>query len=79
MQEDQWISGGFFVLEPEAIDKIGGDETIWERDTCQRLAHENNLHAYRHRGYWQCVDTLHELRLLRDAWGSGKAQWKIWT
>lgn len=75
---DDWINGGYFVLEPGAIDYIDGDATSWEREPCQRLARNGELCAYRHDGYWQCVDTLHELRLLREIWDNGKAPWKIW-
>ncbi|MBU2489561.1 MAG: glucose-1-phosphate cytidylyltransferase [Proteobacteria bacterium] len=73
-----YINGGFFVLEPEAIDYIVGDDTSWEREPCERLAAEGQLHAYFHPGFWQCVDTLHELRLLRQMWETGKAPWKVW-
>lgn len=75
---DDWINGGYFVLEPGAIDYIDNDTTSWEREPCQRLARSGELYAYRHDGYWQCVDTLHELRLLRETWDSGKAPWKTW-
>jgi glucose-1-phosphate cytidylyltransferase len=75
---DDWINGGYFVLEPGAIDYIDGDATPWERDPCQRLARNGELFAYRHDGYWQCVDTLHELRTLREIWDSGTAPWKTW-
>lgn len=75
---DDWINGGYFVLEPRAIDYIDGDATPWERDPCQRLARSGELFAYRHDGYWQCVDTLHELRTLREIWDSGTAPWKTW-
>jgi glucose-1-phosphate cytidylyltransferase len=75
---DEWINGGFFVLEPGAMDYIDGDHISWEREPCQRLARDGQLCAYRHDGYWQCVDTLHELRLLRETWNSGKAPWKTW-
>ncbi len=73
-----YINGGFFVVEPEAIDRIDGDATPWERDPCESLASDGQLEAYVHDGYWQCVDTLHELRLLRNAWNNGEAPWKIW-
>lgn len=72
------INGGFFVLEPEAIDYIDGDATSWEREPCEALARERQLVAYHHAGYWQCVDTLHELRGLRELWGRGEAPWKVW-
>jgi len=73
-----YINGGFFVLEPGAIDYIGDDASIWEREPCERLAADGELRAYRHQGYWQCVDTLHELRTLRAQWDQGEAGWKIW-
>lgn len=76
--QDGLINGGFFVLEPQVLDFIDGDQTSWEREPCERLAAEGQLMAYRHDGYWQCVDTLHELRLLRDMWDRGDAPWKIW-
>ena len=73
-----FINGGFFVVEPDAIDRIEGDSTPWEREPCESLAADDQLEAYFHDGYWQCVDTLHELRLLRNAWNDGKAPWKTW-
>ncbi len=74
-----YINGGFFVLEPAAMDYIEGDATPWEREPCEALAGDGQLRAYVHDGYWQCVDTLHELRLLRDAWDRGEAPWKTWN
>lgn len=74
-----YINGGFFVLEPEAIDYVEGDTTPWEREPCEALAGDGQLRAYVHDGYWQCVDTLHELRVLRDAWNRGEAPWKTWN
>ena len=74
-----YINGGFFVLEPQAMDYIEGDATPWEREPCEALAGDGQLRAYVHDGYWQCVDTLHELRLLRDAWDRGEAPWKTWN
>ena len=73
-----YINGGFFVLEPDAIDRVASDDMPWERDPCESLAADGELQAYVHDGYWQCVDTLHELRLLRNAWNDGEAPWKIW-
>ena len=71
-----YINGGFFVVEPAAIDRIASDEMPWEREPCESLAADGQLQAYVHDGYWQCVDTLHELRLLRNAWNNGEAPWK---
>jgi len=73
------INGGFFVLEPEVLDRIDGDTMPFEREPCESLARDGELQAYIHDGYWQCVDTLHELRLLRNAWDEGEAPWKIWS
>ncbi len=73
-----WINGAFFVLEPEVYDYIEGDETMWEREPLERLAEEGQLMAYKHDGFWQCMDTLRDKRLLDNLWDSGLAPWKIW-
>lgn len=73
-----WINGGYFVLEKAALDYIEGDSTSWEREPCENLTRDGQLMAFKHEGYWQCVDTLHELRLLRDLWNRDEAPWKIW-
>ena len=73
-----WINGGFFVLEPGVIDRISGDDAIWERAPMESLAHDGQLAAYRHRGFWQPMDTLREKAQLEQLWASGKAPWKIW-
>ena len=74
-----WINGGFFVLEPQVLDYIDGDETIFERDPLERLAADGQLVAFRHEGFWQCMDTLRDLRLLESHWESDNAPWKVWT
>jgi glucose-1-phosphate cytidylyltransferase len=73
-----WINGGYFVLNPAAIDYIEGDETVWERGPVERLASDNQLLGFRHSGFWSCMDTLKEKNYLEDLWNSGKAPWKIW-
>jgi len=73
-----WINGAFFVLEPEVFDYIEGDETQWEREPMERLAADGQLMAYRHDGFWQCMDTLREKRVLERMWESGTAPWKIY-
>lgn len=73
-----WINGGYFVLSPDVIDYIDGDETIWERDPVERLARDGQLMGYRHYGFWSCMDTLKEKNYLEELWSSGKAPWKIW-
>ncbi len=72
-----WINGGFFVLEPQVLDYIEGDSTIWEREPMQRLAKENQLTSFEHRGFWQPMDTLREKILLEDLWSKGNAPWKL--
>ncbi len=73
-----WINGGFFVCEPGALDYIEGDETVLEREPLERLAKDGQLMAYRHEGFWQCMDTLRDVRLLEGQWEQGHAQWKTW-
>jgi len=73
-----WINGGFFVLQPEVIEQISGEETTWEREPMETLAAQGQLAAYRHEGFWQCMDTLRDVRLLESLWHEGKAPWKVW-
>jgi glucose-1-phosphate cytidylyltransferase len=73
-----WINGGFFVLEPEVIDYIEGDSTVWEQDPLKKLAQDDMLSAYRHYGFWQPMDTLRDKYVLEELWQSGKAPWKVW-
>jgi glucose-1-phosphate cytidylyltransferase len=74
-----WINGAFFVLEPEVLDYIQGDSTQFEKEPLERLASDNQLMAYRHNGFWQCMDTIHEKQVLEKMWQSGQALWKTWT
>jgi glucose-1-phosphate cytidylyltransferase len=73
-----WINGGFMVFEPEVFEFIPGDETVLERDVLERLASTGSLAAYRHEGFWQCMDTLRDKRLLEALWQEGRAPWKVW-
>ena len=73
-----WINGGFFVLEPGVLEYLEGDETIFERDPLERLADDGELVAWRHDGFWQCMDTLRDVRLLESLWQSGDVPWKVW-
>jgi glucose-1-phosphate cytidylyltransferase len=73
-----WINGAFFVLEPEVFDYIDGPETHWEREPLEGLARDNQLVAYRHESFWQCMDTLRDKVLLEQLWSSGSPPWKIW-
>jgi len=73
-----WINGGFFVLEPQVLDYIEGDETIWERQPLEHLVGNEQLAAYRHEDFWQCMDTLRDVQLLDTLWSTGDAPWKVW-
>ena len=73
-----WINGGYFVLEPQVIDYIRDDSTVWEQEPMRDLAEEGMLPAFQHHGYWQNMDTLHDKNILEEIWHSGKAPWKIW-
>lgn len=72
-----WINGGFFVAEPSFFDLIEGDNTILEREPLERAAAMNELRAWRHDGYWQCMDTKRDRDALEELWNSGKAPWKL--
>jgi glucose-1-phosphate cytidylyltransferase len=74
-----WINGGFFVLEPGAVDYIQGDQTSWESDALVRLSRDGKLSGYKHAGFWQAMDTLRDKNQLEDLWQSGKAPWKVWS
>lgn len=73
-----WINGGFFVLEPEVIDRISDDAISWELEPLCGLAGDGQLVAYRHHGFWQPMDTLRERNLLEELWQEGRAPWKQW-
>jgi glucose-1-phosphate cytidylyltransferase len=74
--EHPWINGGFFVLNPKVLDYIDGDETIWEREPLQQLCTDGELRAFRHEGFWSCLDTPNDLAYLESLWQSGAAPWK---
>ena len=74
-----WINGGFFVLDPKVIAFIeDGDATIWEREPLEKLANNDQLKAYRHRGFWRPMDTLRDKMQLEEMWDAGTAPWKTW-
>jgi glucose-1-phosphate cytidylyltransferase len=73
-----WINGGYFVVEPQVIDFIEGDETVWEQGPLTKLANMDQLSAFRHSGFWQPMDTLRDRTKLEELWASGKAPWKVW-
>jgi len=72
------INGGFFIVEPVAIDLVEGDETNWEKDVLPRLARDGQLAAHQHHGYWQPMDTAWERDQLEELWMTGRAPWKVW-
>lgn len=71
-----WINGGFFVLEPGVLDYIDGDDTSFEREPLERLAADGELVAYRHDDFWQCMDTMRDVRLLREMCEGGAPPWR---
>lgn len=76
--DDDWVNGGFFVMSPKIINYIDGDNMPLEQEPMQILAKEGNLVAYKHNGFWQCMDTLRDKKNLEDLWMSNKAPWKTW-
>ncbi|MBD2091131.1 glucose-1-phosphate cytidylyltransferase [Microcoleus sp. FACHB-1515] len=73
-----WINGGYFVLEPEVIDLIDDDSTVWEQEPLEKLAQEGQLSAFKHSGFWQPMDTLRDKNKLEELWQQGNAPWKVW-
>jgi glucose-1-phosphate cytidylyltransferase len=73
-----WVNGGFFVLEPQVFSYLEGDHTVFEREPLERLVQEGQLTAYHHATFWQCMDTLRDVRLLNELWDSGRAPWRTW-
>lgn len=73
-----WINGGFFVCEPSVFDYIHGDQTVWEKEPLENLAHEGQMTAYKHKGFWKPMDTLRDKQELENDWTTGIAKWKIW-
>ena len=77
-EDGGWINGGFMVLEPEVINYIDGDFTMFEREPLEHLSKDNQLMAYHHDGFWQCMDTLRDKQLLEELLAKGQAPWKVW-
>ena len=75
--KESLINGGFFVLEPAVIDLIDGDDTAFEHDPLNRLVEQDQLMAYRHESFWQCMDTIRDLELLQALWSSGSPPWVL--
>jgi glucose-1-phosphate cytidylyltransferase len=77
--DGNWINGGFMVCEPEVLDLIKDDSTIFEQYPLQTLSKRKELAAYRHNGFWQCMDTLRDKTMLNELWDQDKAPWKSWS
>jgi glucose-1-phosphate cytidylyltransferase len=78
--DEGWINGGFFVLKPQVFDYLQGDtdKQMWEEEPMRTLAETDELIAYRHEGFWKCMDALRDKHELEELWNSGEAKWKIW-
>ena len=73
-----WVNGGFFVVNPEALDYIADDSVSWEKEPLLRIANEGQLAAFRHTGFWQPMDTLRDKNFLESLWEKNEAPWKTW-
>lgn len=73
-----WINGGFFVCQPEVIDYIDNDATVWEREPMERIAADGQMFTYKHAGFWKPMDTLRDKLELEQEWATGRALWKTW-
>ena len=76
--DNAWINGGFFIAQPEIIDYIKNDMTVFEREPLEKLAKEGNLLAYKHKGMWKCMDTQRDKSQLNQLWENDNAAWKVW-
>jgi glucose-1-phosphate cytidylyltransferase len=76
--DNRWISGGFFVCEPQIFDFIDGDSTIWEREPLEKIATANQLSVWKHDGFWAAMDTIRDHTYLDDLWKTEQAPWKLW-
>ncbi|MDG2166887.1 MAG: glucose-1-phosphate cytidylyltransferase [Opitutales bacterium] len=74
-----WINGGYFVLEPEVIEYIESNLTVWEHGPLEKLAREGQLNAFKHAGFWQPMDTLRDKHVLEELWASNDPPWKVWS
>ena len=78
MHGENYINGGFFVVDKRIGDYLTDDGCVLEQEPMSRLAQEGKLRAYKHAGFWQCMDTYREQQLLTGLWNSGRAPWKVW-
>jgi glucose-1-phosphate cytidylyltransferase len=78
IEDTGWVNGGFMVLEPRVFDYIADDETVFEQGPMDALSREGQLMAFKHSGFWQCMDTLRDKEKLDSLWNSNEAPWKLW-
>lgn len=76
--DGSWINGGFFVVEPEAVERVSADSTVWEQQPLETLAESGELVAFKHEGFWLPMDTLRDKQVLEELWSSGNPPWKTW-
>jgi glucose-1-phosphate cytidylyltransferase len=76
-RSEHWVNGGFFCLRPAVLELLDADSVL-EREPLQRLAAAGGLRAFRHEGFWDCMDTFKDAVVLNDLWASGQAPWKLW-
>ena len=76
--DGSFINGGYMVLEPEVFNYIKDDNTVFEKEPLEQLAKNHELVAYKHNGFWKCMDTLRDKNQLEEMWNSGHAPWKVW-
>ena len=76
--DNSWINGGFFVCEPSVLKYIEGDSTVFEQEPLIKLAKDGELVAFKHAGFWECMDTLRDKNNLCELWDQGEAPWKKW-
>ena len=78
-EDGGWVNGGFMVVEPEVFQYVQDDEScVFEREPLENIAREGKLHAYKHKGFWQCMDTQRDKLILEKMWTDGKAAWRLW-
>ena len=76
--EGEWVNGGFFVLNPQVFDYIKSDSTVWEKEPMEKLTKDGQLSAYKHRGFYQPMDTISDKNYLEKLWQNNQASWKVW-
>ena len=76
--EGKWVNGGFFVLNPQVFDYIKNDSTVWEKEPMEKLTKDGQLSAYKHRGFYQPMDTISDKNYLEKLWQNNQASWKVW-